>query len=41
MVQSQDYLAASERDWCGDGYWILDVLLNAACAGTLDGIPIQ
>ena len=41
VVQSQDYLAASERDWCCDSYWVLDALPDAAWVGTVDGVSVQ
>lgn len=41
MVQPQDHLAASERDWCCDSYWGLDALPDAAWVGTVDGVPFN
>lgn len=41
MVQSQDHLAASERDWCCDSHWVLNALPDAAWIGTVDGVPVQ
>ena len=40
MVQSTNHLAATERDWRGDSYWLPGTLHDAYGIRALDGVSI-